>query len=227
MPGSENEPAAPGARVLVWDLPVRLGHWLNAALVAACYLSARLTTMIWHEWLGGAVLALVIFRLFWGVWGSESARFRTFLAPPRLAWQHLRRLFQREPDHWAGHNPAGGWMVLLLLLLLLGETMSGLYVNNDVANESSLTEIVPAGLSNAITAAHVVLWWTLAGAVGVHVAVIILYAVFKRQDLVGPMLSGMKTLAAPCPRPRPAPIRRAALLLLLSLAVSLALAWVV
>ena len=76
--------------------------------------------------------------------GSETARFARFLASPRVAARHLARLFRREPDEQVGHNPAGGWMVLLLLALLLGETLTGIVVNNDVADEGPLTEMMPA-----------------------------------------------------------------------------------
>ena len=124
--------------------PTRLFHWLVVALVAAAYATSKLNWMDWHARAGEALLALVLFRLLWGFFGSETARFSSFLAPPRVAAAASAHVFRREPDHQVGHNPAGGWMVLLLLALLLGETLSGLYVANDVADEGPLTEWVPA-----------------------------------------------------------------------------------
>jgi cytochrome b len=73
---------------------------------------------------------------------------------PRAALRYLSHMFRREPDRQAGHNPAGGWMVLLLLALLLGETITGLYVANDVADVGPFTEVVSASIANAITARH-------------------------------------------------------------------------
>ena len=64
----------------------------------------------------------MVFRLLWGFFGSETARFARFLAAPRRAAGYLAQLLRREPDRRVGHNPAGGWMVLLLLALLLAET---------------------------------------------------------------------------------------------------------
>jgi cytochrome b len=122
-------------KVLVWDAPTRLFHWLVVALVVVAYATWRLNWLDWHASIGDVLLTLVLFRLLWGFFGSETTRFSRFLASPRAAARHLARVLRREPDHQVGHNPAGGWMALLLLALLLGETLSGLYVANDVADD--------------------------------------------------------------------------------------------
>src|SRR5215469_1889396 len=181
-------------KVVIWDAPTRLFHWLTAILVAAAYATWRFDWMDWHVWVGYALLALVVFRLLWGFFGSETARFAEFLATPRAAFAHLARTFRREPDRQRGHNPAGGWMVLLLLALLLGETLTGLYINNDVAEHGPLTQIVPAPVSNLIDALHTYLWWTLFAAVTLHVLAVVLYWPAKGQNLVLPMITGRKTL---------------------------------
>ncbi len=184
-----------------------------AALVAAAYITWRLNWMDWHTWIGYAALTTVIFRILWGILGSDTARFARFVASPRAALQHLAHPLRREPDTHAGHNPAGGWMVLLLLALLLGETLTGLYVANDVANEGPLTQLVPAALANAITALHRILWDTLLAATLLHVLAILVYAAFKGQNLLLPMITGRKSLPPGVPAPRLAGARRAALLL--------------
>jgi len=104
--------------------------------------------------------------LLWGFFGSDTTGFSGFLAPPRAALRYLSQMFRREPDRLAGHNPAGGWMVLLLLALLLGETLTGLYVANDVADVGPFTEVVSAPIANAITALHLILWDAPAGGHG-------------------------------------------------------------
>lgn len=181
-------------KVVIWDTPTRLFHWLTAVLVAAAYATWRFDRMDWHVWIGYALLALVIFRLLWGFVGSETARFAEFLASPRVAFAHLAHLFRREPDREIGHNPAGGWMVLALLALLLGESLSGLYINNDVADDGPLTQIVPARISNLIDALHTYLWWILLAAVTLHVLAVAVYRMAKGQNLVLPMVTGRKTL---------------------------------
>jgi cytochrome b len=191
--------------VLVWDLPTRLFHWLIVVLVAAAYLTERLGWMHWHVRIGESLLALLIFRLLWGWVGSETARFRSFLASPARALRHLRRWVRRGPDPQVGHNPAGGWMVLCLLALLLGEALTGIYINNDIANQGPLTDWVPAPLANGIMDLHAWLWDALLGAVALHVAVIVLYAA-KGDNLLGPMLTGRKRLPPGTRAPRQAPI---------------------
>src|SRR5580704_7354860 len=156
-------------KVLVWDAPTRLFHWLTVVLVVAAYVTWRLNWMDWHAQVGDALLALLLFRLLLGLFGSDTTRFSRFLASPRAALRYLAHMFRREPDRQAGHNPAGGWMVLLLLALLLGETLTGLYVVNEVANEGPLTELVPAPIANTITALHWIFWYALLACVSVHV----------------------------------------------------------
>lgn len=197
-------------------MPTRLFHWLVVVLVVAAYATSRLNWMDWHVRIGEALLALVLFRLLWGFFGSETARFHSFLKAPAAAWQHLRHLFRRDADLQVGHNSAGGWMVLLLLALLLGETLSGLYVNNDVADDGPLTQWVPAAIANAITALHTILWDALLAAVALHVLAIAVYAVAKGHNLLRPMLTGRKRLPERIRAPGQAPVMLALLLLVIS-----------
>ena len=95
-----------------------------------------------------------------------------------------------------GHNPAGGWMVLFLLALLLAETLTGLYVANDIADVGPLTGIVPAAAANAIDASHAILWNVLLAAIVLHVLAIVGYAAIKGQNLLRPMITGTKVLPA-------------------------------
>ena len=200
-------------KVLVWDGPTRLFHWVVVTLVVAAYVTWRVNWMDWHAKAGYALLTLVIFRILWGFFGSETTRFSRFLASPRAAARHLANALHPEPDRQAGHNPAGGWMVLLLLFLLFAETLTGVYVANDVADEGPFTELTPAPIANAITALHWIFWDALLAAVALHLLAIILYAVVKGHNLLLPMVTGWKTLPADVPQPRMAGPARAAVLL--------------
>ena len=104
-------------------------------------------------------------------------------------------------------------MVLLLLSLLFGETLTGIYVANDVADEGPLTELIPAPIANAINALHGIIWDVLLAAVALHVLAIVLYAVVKGHNLVRPMITGWKSLPAGISPPRMAGLGRAAILL--------------
>jgi cytochrome b len=183
------------ARVVrVWDVAIRLFHWLVVALVATAYATWRLNWMVWHGWIGDLLLALLLFRLLWGFFGSETARFSHFLTSPRIAVEHLKYALLREPDRQVGHNPAGGWMVLFLLSLLLAETLTGIYVANDIADVGPLTGIAPAAVENAIDASHEILWNVLVAAIVLHVLAIFGYAAIKGQNLLLPIITGTKVL---------------------------------
>ena len=210
--------------VVVWDAPTRLFHWLVAALVAAAYATWRLNLMDWHARVGEALLALLLFRLMWGFFGSETARFSGFVASPRTVAQHLKFVLLREPDRQIGHNPAGGWMVLLLLLLLLVETLTGIYVANDIADVGPFTEVVPPRLANAIETSHAVVWDALLAAIVVHVLAIFAFAAAKGQNLLRPMITGTKLLPAALPAPRLASLARAGLFLAAGVAAAAVIA---
>lgn len=214
----------PERKILVWDLPTRFFHWLVVALVIAAYGTLQLNWMQWHAWAGDGVLSLVLFRLLWGFFGSEAARFASFITAPATALGHLAQTLRREPDRYAGHNPAGGWMVLVLLALLLGETLSGLFVANDVADAGPLTELTPAPIANAITALHWIFWDALLAAVALHLLAILAYAVVKRHNLVLGMITGRKSLPANIPPPRMASAARGIILLTCSGLAAAALA---
>jgi cytochrome b len=200
-------------KIVIWDVPTRLFHWLTAVLVLAAYVTWRLNWMDWHAWSGYAVLALVLFRLLWGFFGSDSARFARFLAAPRTVLRYLSHIGRRERDRQAGHNPAGGWMVLLMLVLLLGETLTGIYVNNDVAVEGPFTQLVRAPLADLITDLHDIFWQILLVAVVLHILAVIFYWAIKRHNLVLPMITGRKLLAPGMTPPTMAGPLRALLLL--------------
>lgn len=209
---------------MIWDAPTRLFHWTVATLVVAAYVTWRLNWMQWHTLIGDAVLALVLFRLAWGFVGSDTARFSHFLASPAAALRYLTRAWRREPDAQAGHNPAGGWMVLLLLMLLLAETLTGLFVNNDVADVGPLTALAPAWVDNLITDLHGILWQALLAAIALHLLAVAAYWTLKRQNLVLPMIVGRKALPASVRPPDMVQPTRALLLFGFSVVAAAALA---
>jgi cytochrome b len=187
----------------VWDLPTRLFHWLIVILVPACYATARLGETDLHMQLGYAVLALILFRIAWGFLGSQTARFARFLASPAAVLRHLGELGRRAPDTEIGHNPAGGWMVLLLILLLIVQVASGLFANDGLGlSEGPLRHYVSDRASDLCTVVHSIAMDAIWIAVALHVLAIIAYGVVKRQNLVRPMITGKKRLPAATPAPR-------------------------
>jgi cytochrome b len=195
--------------VAVWDIGVRLFHWGLVALFAVCSLTWQRADLSAHLTAGTLLLGLVLFRLGWGVWGSETARLAPLFSSPRAVAAHLRALRAGAPAHTAGHNPAGGLAVLLFLVLLLAEALSGVVVNNDIANESALTERMPPALANGLTFLHGALWYALLGLAALHLAAIGFYDLVRKERLVRAMITGKKVLPAADPAPALAPLWRA------------------
>ncbi|MEP9347965.1 cytochrome b/b6 domain-containing protein [Xanthobacter sp. KR7-225] len=211
-------------KVRVWDAPTRLFHWSIVLLVAFSYASARTGRIDWHFLSGYAILALVLFRIAWGIVGSDTARFAHFVRTPRAALRHLARFGRGRGDPHAGHNPAGALMVLALIGLLLAQAVSGLFSSDGLIVEGPLARFMDGATSAAATAWHAFLFDLILVAVGLHVAAVLAYALVARRNLVRPMIVGWARLPASVPAPRMASPLLAAALLAASGAVVCALA---
>jgi cytochrome b len=182
--------------IRVWDAPTRLFHWALVLLVAAAYITQALDFMDLHFLCGYAILTLLLFRLVWGLVGSDTARFARFIASPRQALLHLRHFRRREPDNQIGHNAAGGWMVLAMLGLLAVQASTGLFANDDIAHEGPLAQYVGKHISNRFSYLHSANWNLILAAVGLHIVAVFAYLFLKKQNLIRPMLTGKKRLPA-------------------------------
>jgi len=180
----------------VWDIFVRIFHWLLVAAIAFAWWSGEQggEWMEWHMRAGYLVLGLVIFRLLWGFAGSFHARFSSFVRSPPETLRYTRSLLQRREPHYAGHNPLGGWAVLLLLLFCVLQAGSGLFANDDIMTEGPLASLVGYDLSIEITRWHKLLFNALLALVGLHLAGVIFHQIFRREKLVQAMFSGRKAL---------------------------------
>ncbi len=178
--------------ILVWDLPTRLFHWCLVALIAASWLTGEMGEMEWHMRSGIAILALVLFRLLWGVLGSTTARFGHFVKSPTAALGYARDLAAGRAARYLGHNPLGGWMVVLLLALVLSQAGTGLFSNDDIFTEGPLYHLVTKSTSDWLTVIHKTLFDVLLAAVALHVAAAFFYLFVKKENLILPMLHGRK-----------------------------------
>ena len=216
--------ASPVRQVKVWDGWIRLVHWGIVLLVAISWLSMRAGKAEVHYVSGYALLTLVLFRLAWGVFGSDTARFSRFLRSPLAAFAHLRQFGRREPDSEIGHNAAGGWMVLVLLGLLLAQALTGLFANEepgfDYAPHGPLALRVAEATSGWLTGLHHRIFNLILAAAGLHVLAVLAYRVLKGQNLVRPMITGVKRLPGTAVPPRMGSPWLAAALLAVAAAMS-------
>lgn len=167
-------------KILVWDLPVRLGHWLMAGGFALAWITGDSESWrLVHVFAGGTVTAVALFRLLWGIVGSKHARFSSFVRGPRQALGYLKGLLRFSPPHFTGHNPAGGWAVMLLLFLALAAGASGWLAYQEMGGEwlEEVHEFV-TGLMLAV--------------VFVHVAGVLVGSLVHRENLPRAMITGFK-----------------------------------
>lgn len=181
-PGALSAGADTG-RTLVWDLPVRVFHWLTVFSVLGAWLTADSDD--WrqvHVALGYTVAGLVAFRLVWGLVGTRHARFTSFVRGPRAAWTHIADLLRGRFGSHAGHNPAGALGIVVMLALLVAVPLTGWVTYREVMGE--WTEDV-----------HEVLGNLLLIMAGVHVAAVLLTGWLGHDNLVTGMITGRKRVA--------------------------------
>lgn len=182
----------------VWDLPTRLCHWSLVALVAMSWWSGEQggEAFDYHQWSGYGILSLLLFRLAWGVVGGEYSRFAQFVHGPRRVLCAVRDLLTPTPLAQPGHNPLGGWMVLVLLLALLFQAGTGLFANDDILIEGPLASLVTKVMSDRLTGWHYWNFNLLLALAAAHVLAVLYHAVVMKENLIGAMFTGVKRLPA-------------------------------
>jgi cytochrome b len=194
------------ARIQVWDLPTRIFHWALAALVVFSFTTGEIggAWLDWHMRSGYTILALILFRIAWGILGSETSRFASFVRGPSAFFGYARDVFGRRASGVVGHNPMGGWMVLFLVAILLAQAVSGLFADDEISHTGPLVEKVSNAVVARMTSFHDFNAWTIDAAAGVHVAAVATYWFAFRDNLVAPMWSGWRESGMPQPATRPA-----------------------
>jgi cytochrome b len=174
---------------LVWDLPTRLFHWLLVLTLIGLYTTAKLgfDWMPWHMRLGYLMIGLLIFRVLWGLFGPRHARFVNFIKGPSSVLQYLK-----GGIHSVGHNPMGGGMVVLMLLLLATQATTGLFSTDDIAYIGPYNPSVNHDLAEKLTAVHHWNFNLILAAVALHLAAIAFYTLVKKERLVQAMFHGRK-----------------------------------
>jgi len=214
--------------VPVWDWPVRLFHWAVVGLVVVAVVTAKIggNAMEWHMRAGMTILALVLFRILWGLAGSRHARFASFVRGPGAVVAYAKSIARRSHEVHVGHNPLGGWSVIALLAVLLAQATTGMFSNDDIATDGPLVRFVTKDTSDAITSLHHLNLWILAALVAAHVGAVAFHLVALRENLIPPMLSGVKKLPPQHAHAAGGPTPHARALVLLAVA-AFAVWWIV
>jgi cytochrome b len=179
----------------IWDPLLRIFHWALVAAFATSFVLGEFgpNIMTLHFWSGYVICGLLAFRLIWGIFGSKHARFTDFIAGPGQVVRYMRHLPERSPSYWPGHNPLGGLAVIALLLLLVAQVTTGLLADpEDYINQGPLAHLVSADMNRAASAWHEIIGSVLLGLIALHVGVIVFYRIWKREDLIRPMITGRK-----------------------------------
>lgn len=172
------------SRILVWDVPTRVFHWTLVLSFAGAYLTAeseRYRDI--HLALGYLLLGMIVFRLVWGFVGTTYARFATFIFKPAEVVAYGRSLLRAQPQHYVGHNPAGGVAIFLLLALGGVISLSGLGLYWEFGDE------------DIFEALHEIAANLMLLAVCVHVAGVLVSSVLHKENLVRAMFTGYKQAA--------------------------------
>lgn len=186
-------PPAGTGRIAVWDVPVRIVHWAIAALIGVSWYSAETHMMDWHRYSGYTILGLVTFRILWGFIGSSTARFTNFVKGPGAILRYAGSLHERTPGKAIGHNPIGALSVLALLLVTIVQVATGLFaVDVDGIESGPLADRVSFDQGRWLAALHRGSFTALQILVALHVVAILFYLFYKRDNLIGPMITGRR-----------------------------------
>lgn len=184
--------------VRIWDIPTRLFHWLLVAGIVAQWLTGDYLddAIDWHFTIGYCVLGLILFRLVWGFVGTRYARFSHFSLHPKHAIKYAKSMTDKNSKVYAGHNPVGSWMAIVLLFIVLLQAVSGLFVSDDVFSEGPYRSVANQSVLAAMEFLHFNLFDVLLILIGLHVLAALLYQFVKKQAIISAMFSGKKAVEA-------------------------------
>jgi cytochrome b len=182
------------SKKLIWDLPVRIFHWLLTLLIAGAWYTVKISgDMDTHMLIGQSILALLIFRVLWGFFGPRYARFSSFVFSPGEIMNYAKSLLSRKGGDYAGHNPTGSLAVFAMMALVGIQVITGLFATDfDGYFQGPLNGLVSSATASSITNIHYTNINFLLALIGLHIVAILFYLLFKRENLITPMISGEK-----------------------------------
>ncbi|WP_375197117.1 cytochrome b/b6 domain-containing protein [Sphingobium sp.] len=182
------------ARLRIWDLPTRLFHWTLVPLLGLAWWTAEERMLDWHRLAGYSIFTLLLFRLIWGVAGSSTARFSHFVGGPVTLFRYVRgHMFNRGTAPAPGHNPVGGWSVIAMIALLATQVGLGFFsVDIDGMESGPFAYLVDFDTGRVAAEWHGFIFDVILALTALHVVAILFYLIHRRDNLVGPMISGSR-----------------------------------
>lgn len=183
-------------KIVVWDLPTRVFHWALVAAVVVSYVTGgeEGSWFVVHTVAGYLVALLLLFRLLWGFVGSAHSRFSDFLYSPRSVATYIKRLVRLEPPRFIGHNPLGGWMVVLMLVVLVANVVTGLLSGEEDGAGGLLLPLIAAPGEEGLAEIHEVLGNIIVVLACLHILGVAADWVLTRENIVLAMITGGKTV---------------------------------
>jgi len=167
----------------VWDILIRLFHWSLVAGMAAAWISSSSRSEV-HQWIGLGVAGLVCIRLIWGFVGTRYARFSNFISGPVTVWRYLMSILRGHEQRYVGHNPAGGAMIVALIMAILLTGLTGWLMTTDAYYGDDTMQFTHSAFAYGVVAL-----------IGLHLAGVILASVRHKENLVRAMITGKKRAA--------------------------------
>ena len=197
-PSSELPQAA--GKYLIWDLPLRLFHWLLLICLAGSWITAE-AGFDWtetHFLFGYCSLGLILFRIIWGFVGPTHARFSATILNPKnfqAIINEARSLSSNKPSTHVGHGLVGYCSAILMLILVATQATSGLFISDDILYAGPYNGVVSSATAGQLAQIHHINFTVLQVVVAIHVVAVFWYLLRKKQNLINPMISGQKRLA--------------------------------
>ena len=180
-------------KTLIWDLPLRVFHWMFAAAFLAGWITSESDRLLYaHTYAGYVMAGLLIFRLIWGLCGGTYSRFGSFRFSPKQAFSYARTVLTGKPRHYIGHNPAGSWVIYLLFLLTALLCLTGLMVLGGEEGQGPMRELVSIPLGVFFHDVHMYIAWLMVVLVAFHIGGVIVESYVHRENLARAMLDGFK-----------------------------------
>jgi cytochrome b len=177
-------------KIKVWDFPTRFFHWAMVLLLGGLWWTADVGEMQWHQVLAYVLMGLIGFRLIWGLVGSETSQFRYFVVLPQQVISYVKA--QPKPST-LGHNPLGGYMVVVLLSILVLQLTTGLFATDEIFTEGPLMYLVSSDIAGWLTWLHKTNFNLILALAALHIIAVIVH-VFKGDNILKAMFSGYKQI---------------------------------